>query len=132
MEVARLIINADDFGLTEPINRGIIESIENGIVNSVSLIANGPELKSACEYLRSNPNIFKGWHINLTSGKPVLAPVKIKSLVNGKGYFLGKNRFRYGFLGVDDKHSEGNLMKGLEVISASVQRDQLRRLAGIA
>jgi len=45
---------------------------------------------------------------------------------------LSKERFRYGFLAVDDKHSQGNLLKGLKVINASAQREQLQRLSGIA
>ncbi len=45
---------------------------------------------------------------------------------------LSKERFRYGFLGVEDKQSRGNLMKGLKVINASIQREQMKRLAGIA
>ncbi len=93
MEYARLIINADDFGLTGPINRGIIETIEYGIVNSISLIATGPELDSACDYVRSKKGIFKGWHINLTTGRPVLDPGQVCSLTDKKGFFLGRNRF---------------------------------------
>jgi len=41
-------------------------------------------------------------------------------------------RYRYGLLGVEDKQSGGDLQKGLAIISAAVQREQLRRLAGIA
>ncbi|MBN2412350.1 ChbG/HpnK family deacetylase [candidate division KSB1 bacterium] len=93
MEYSRLIINADDFGLTGPINRGIIETIENGIVNSVSLIATGTELDSACDYLRFKKNLFKGWHMNLTTGRPVLDPQKVGTLTDRNGFFLGKTRF---------------------------------------
>ncbi len=93
MEYSRLIINADDFGLTGPINRGIIETIENGIVNSVSLVANGTELAGACDYLRSKKGLFKGWHMNLTTGRPMLGPEKIGTLTDRNGFFLGKTRF---------------------------------------
>lgn len=44
---------------------------------------------------------------------------------------LSKERFRYGFLGIDDRQAGGNLMKGLEIINASVQRGQLRNLSRI-
>ena len=93
MEGARLIINADDFGLTSPINRGIIETIENGIVNSVSLIATGQELEMACDYVFYKKKIFTGWHINLTTGRPVLDPGQVKTLTDKNGFFLGKTRF---------------------------------------
>lgn len=42
---------------------------------------------------------------------------------------LSKERFRYGFLGVDDRQTGRNLMKGLEIINTSVQRGQLRNLS---
>ena len=93
MEYARLIINADDFGLTEPINRGIIETIENGTVNSVSLIATGQESDSACDYVSLKKELFKGWHINLTTGRPVLEPGQVSTLTDRNGFFLGRNRF---------------------------------------
>ena len=37
----RLIVNADDFGLSEAVNRAVIEAHEHGIVTSTSLMAGG-------------------------------------------------------------------------------------------
>jgi hypothetical protein len=45
---------------------------------------------------------------------------------------FSKGRYRYGLLSVDDKQLGGDLQKGLAIISTAVQREQLRRLAGIA
>jgi hypothetical protein len=42
---------------------------------------------------------------------------------------LGKGRFRYGFHALDDRTSGGDLRKGQQVISAAIEREQLRRLS---
>jgi len=116
MEYARLIINADDFGLSGPINRGIIETIENGVVNSVSLIATGQESDQACEYVSHRKELFTGWHINLTTGRPVLDPVRISTLTDRNGFFLGKNRFIFKALAglLDANECRNELMAQLD------------------
>ena len=58
-----LIVNADDFGLTSDINKGIIETIEKKAVNSVSLIPNGHSFDEAVNYCHDNPEIKKGIHL---------------------------------------------------------------------
>lgn len=83
--IKRLIVNADDFGLTEGINQGIIMSYEKGIVNSTSLMANMPAFTHAADFVRNSSNIAVGVHLNLFKGKPVSN--KISSLVNKKGFF---------------------------------------------
>jgi len=42
----RLIVNADDFGLTENVNRGILDAHREGIVTSTTLLANGMAFES--------------------------------------------------------------------------------------
>lgn len=60
-----LIVNADDFGLSPGVNRGIIESHENGIVTSASLMVRWPAAKAAAAYARANARIGVGLHIDL-------------------------------------------------------------------
>ena len=67
----QVIINGDDCGFSPSINRGIIQSITQGILTSVSLMANGAAFEGAIDFLREHPEISVGWHINLTSGMPV-------------------------------------------------------------
>ena len=50
-----LIVNADDLGWTEGVNRGIAEAHGNGIVTSASLLANGAAFGSAVELVRTTP-----------------------------------------------------------------------------
>jgi chitin disaccharide deacetylase len=53
----RLIVNADDFGLTESVNRGIVEAHSGGIVTSSTLMANASALDDAIGLAASNPDL---------------------------------------------------------------------------
>ena len=61
----KLIVNADDFGLSLGVNRGIIASHEQGIVTSASLMVRGPAASEAAEYARGHPTLSVGLHIDL-------------------------------------------------------------------
>jgi predicted glycoside hydrolase/deacetylase ChbG (UPF0249 family) len=61
-----LIVNADDFGLSEGVNRGIIESHERGIVTSASLMVRAPQAKAAAEYATRNARLGVGIHVELS------------------------------------------------------------------
>ncbi len=83
-----VIINADDFGLSKSINKGIIKAHQEGILTSTSLIVNMPDSEKAIEEIENYPNLGIGLHLNLIRGKPV-SPIKdIPSLINKNGYFL--------------------------------------------
>ncbi len=60
-----LIVNADDFGLSEGVNRGIIEAHEHGIVTSASLMVLKPAAASAAAYGRKEPRLSLGLHLDL-------------------------------------------------------------------
>lgn len=60
-----LIVNADDFGQTSGVNRGIIEAHENGIVTSASLMVHGAAAEEAAEYVRRNSTLGIGLHLDL-------------------------------------------------------------------
>ena len=60
-----LIVNADDFGLSEGVNRGIIEAHERGIVTSASLMVLKPAAASAAAYSREHPRLSLGLHLDL-------------------------------------------------------------------
>lgn len=61
-----LIVNADDFGQTAGVNRGIIEARERGIVTSASLMVRHPSAVAAAEYARAHPEFSVGLHFELT------------------------------------------------------------------
>lgn len=60
-----LIVNADDFGLTSGINRGIIEAHEHGIVTSASLMVRYPSAQQAAAYARARPRLSVGLHFEV-------------------------------------------------------------------
>ena len=57
-----LIVNADDFGLTDGINRGVIEAHERGIVTSASLMVRYPAARQAADYAKAHPELSVGLH----------------------------------------------------------------------
>jgi len=83
----RLIINADDFGLTERINDAIIECHQKGIVTSTTLMANGPAFDNATERARTEQKLGIGIHLNLSEGTPISDPSQLRSLINETGRF---------------------------------------------
>lgn len=85
-----LIVNADDFGLTEGVNRGILDAHRRGLVTSTSLLANGAAFHSAVAFARHTPALGVGIHLNLTDGRPIAPPSEIPSLVNAAQSFAAQ------------------------------------------
>jgi hopanoid biosynthesis associated protein HpnK len=85
-----LIVNADDLGWTEGVNRGIAEAHRHGIVTSASLLANGAAFLSGVELARTTPGLGVGVHLNLSDGEPVAERELVTSLLNGRGEFEGR------------------------------------------
>lgn len=81
----RLIVNADDFGLAESVNDGIIASHDFGVLTSASLLANGSALAHATASGLQYPGLSLGVHLNLSSGAPVSNAALVPSLVNERG-----------------------------------------------
>jgi hopanoid biosynthesis associated protein HpnK len=79
--VRKLIVNADDFGMTAGVNRGIVESNIGGVVSSATLMANGPRFDEAVALARSAPNLSIGCHVVLVDGKPVSPPDTVDTLL---------------------------------------------------
>ena len=84
-----LIVNADDWGWSDGVNRGIAEAHRNGIVTSASVLANGTAFLAALELARAMPGIGVGVHLNLSDGAPAAEPETVTSLLNEDGAFAG-------------------------------------------
>jgi predicted glycoside hydrolase/deacetylase ChbG (UPF0249 family) len=84
-----LIVNADDLGWTDGVNRGIVEAFHHGIVTSTSLLANGAAFAGGVEAARSAPGLGVGVHLNLSDGPPVADRETVTSLLNNDGEFAG-------------------------------------------
>ena len=85
-----LLVNADDLGRTEGINRGIFEAHDRGIVTSATLMVNYPSSRTAAEQLDRFPHLGIGLHVALTGSVPTLDPSRIPSLVDAQGRFPPK------------------------------------------
>lgn len=85
----RLIINADGFGFTPGMNKGIYEAIAYGVVTSTSCVVNFPYIEEVSNLASDFPKISIGIHFNLSVGKPVTPPESVPTLVNERGEFWG-------------------------------------------
>jgi chitin disaccharide deacetylase len=81
----RLIINADDFGLTTGVNRAIAELHLAKVVTSATLMATGPAFEDAVAIAHAHPTLGVGCHIVLTDGIPVSHPQSIPTLLGADG-----------------------------------------------
>lgn len=79
----RLIINADDFGLTPGVNRGIVEAHGHGAVTSATLMANGGAFDHAVQLAKMAPQLSVGCHVVLIDGRPLLVPQQVGTLIAG-------------------------------------------------
>jgi hypothetical protein len=85
----QLIVNADDFGYSSGVNRGILEAHRQGIVTSTSVMVNQRAAPAGTKQaLTDAPDLGLGLHLILTQGRPVLPPGQVPSLVGGDGRFF--------------------------------------------
>lgn len=88
----RLIVNADDLGVGERRNKGVLEAHLRGIVTATSVIANGEAFDHAVALLQGAPDLDCGLHLNLSLGRPV--GEGYRTLVDSGGGFFGKEEAR--------------------------------------
>jgi predicted glycoside hydrolase/deacetylase ChbG (UPF0249 family) len=74
--VTRLIVNADDFGLTSGVNRAILELHQAGVLTSATLMARAAATDEAIEMAKATPSLGVGCHVVLVDGEPVLSSVQ--------------------------------------------------------
>ena len=84
-----LIVNADDFGLSSAINRGVIQAHLDGIVTSTTLVAVGGAFSEAVSLLQAHPRLGVGLHLTLVGEKPLLGQQVIPTLVDAEGRLPG-------------------------------------------
>lgn len=87
----KLIINADDFGLTKSVNQAIVKAHTEGVLTSTTIMANMPYADEAINLQKIYPNLGFGVHLVLTTGKPILS--NNKTLVDDQGFFKKQNFF---------------------------------------
>ena len=85
----RVIVNADDLGLTPGVNRGILAAHQRGIVTSATMMAGGAALDDALAALASAPKLAVGCHVDLVQLAPTLPPAQVASLIESGRFKRG-------------------------------------------
>ena len=93
----RLIINADDFGYSEGVVRGIIDLDREGVITSTSCMTNMPAWPQAAAYLRESNGLGAGVHLVFNEGRPVLPAERVPTLVGADGQFLNDGQILRSF-----------------------------------
>jgi hopanoid biosynthesis associated protein HpnK len=105
----RVIVTADDFGLSPEVNEAVERAHREGVLTAASLMVGERAAADAAAMARRNPSLAVGLHLTLTDGAPVLPPERIPALVRADG------RFRDDVAGV-----------GLALAASAAARAQLR------
>jgi len=82
--VTRLIVNADDFGLTSGVNRAIVELHDARVLTSATLMARAAATTEAIEIARKRSALGTGCHVVLVDGTPTLDPSQLPTLTDQK------------------------------------------------
>lgn len=89
----RLIVNADDFGLTTGVSRAILYGMANGILTDTSALVTAPGFAASVALAQNAGVQAMGVHVLLTMGTPALPPEKVPSLVDANGRFYTRDQF---------------------------------------
>ncbi len=79
MSARKLVVNADDFGFTRDVNRGIVEAHQRGILTATTLMASGAAFDDAVALGRENPALDIGCHLVLVGDPPY--PLTLTQLI---------------------------------------------------
>ncbi|MGD0784405.1 MAG: ChbG/HpnK family deacetylase [Sedimentisphaerales bacterium] len=119
--VKKLIVNADDFGLSKGTTDAIIDCHINGIITSATLMSNMPAAEYAISRAKAFPNLSIGLHLNLTEGKPLTDPDKVDNLIDFQGNFLAASKQHKNLLSNDKakeqvyRELEAQLLRALDL-----------------
>ncbi|WP_297522000.1 chitin disaccharide deacetylase [uncultured Clostridium sp.] len=97
----KLIINADDFGLTKGVNKAIVDAYKKGALKSTTLMVNMKEVEEAVKLAKENKGLGVGLHLTATAGEPVRKD--LKSLVGENGKFHNYYELLDGVQNCDDE-----------------------------
>jgi hopanoid biosynthesis associated protein HpnK len=83
----RVVLTADDFGLSEAVNEGIERAHCDGVLTSASLMVAGAAAEDAVRRAKRMPDLRVGLHLVVIEGRAVLPPAEIPDLVDARGVF---------------------------------------------
>jgi predicted glycoside hydrolase/deacetylase ChbG (UPF0249 family) len=85
----RVIVNADDLGMSEQVNAAIFGMLSAGRITSATILANGPAVDAAIRELKNYPEASFGVHMNLTEFAPLSGAPGLRPLLDERGRFCG-------------------------------------------
>jgi hopanoid biosynthesis associated protein HpnK len=83
----RIIINADDFGVSSGVNKAVAQAHTDGVLTSATIMANMPAAVAAVKLAKQMPNLGVGVHLNLFEGRPLSKDGSIGCLLDDNGSF---------------------------------------------
>ena len=104
----KMVMRADDIGMSKFCNFGSFEAIENGVVTAADVMLDSPGTEDALQRLKAYPWVSVGWHMHMW-GAPVSDPKRVPSLIEKSGPFAG--RFRTDLSQANDVVFEEALME---------------------
>jgi len=96
----RLIVSADDFGLSTEVNDAVEDGHRNGVLRAASLMMAAPATDDAIRRAHAMPTLRVGLHVVLVNGRPILPAQRVPDLVDDDGAFfqdLGRAGVRFFF-----------------------------------
>ena len=116
----RLIVNADGFGFAPGVNRGIEEAVAQSVVLGTSCVVNFCAIEELPAFAARWPQVGAGRHFNLSVGRPLSDPSRVRTIVDSDGVFLGDRLPRRLLSGAVDR---GDIRREL--------RAQVERMVGL-
>lgn len=97
IKMVDIIVNADDFGLSEETVESTIKLFELNAISSATIMLSKPGTNQAIEYAKKNPQFSYGLHLNFVrdeDDRPLTHHKEISSLTTNDGFFLRTNQLR--------------------------------------
>lgn len=98
----KLIINADDYGLTKGVSLGILKAMAEGVVTETTAMVNGDYFREGIKEAKKRGIKDIGIHLTITGGRPILPPEQVPSLIDAKGNF----KRNYSYYNVEEIRKE--------------------------
>jgi predicted glycoside hydrolase/deacetylase ChbG (UPF0249 family) len=124
----RIVINADDLGGTQNVNRAILESFERELISSASIMANMPAFEEALAMVAANALKDRiGVHLNLTQGAPMSEAIQREMrFCSPSGQFNPRRRNIWSLTRAEDQAIEAEYSAQIEaVISGGIRPSHL-------
>ena len=102
----KLVVNADDFGLTENVSKAIIEGLKEGFLTSTSAMTCAADFQKSAQTALGQGITHMGVHTTLTVLRPTLPLERVRTLVNEDGRFFGAKEFMMRDVDINECRAE--------------------------